>query len=193
MKKAGRVKSWNADKGYGFIDVHADVKDVFFHVSALQTRTVRPKPGDRVSFEITRGKDGRMRALEVAIVGAPKSAKGTGASWLPALIGLAALAGIIASALAGLLPKQVGIVSVIASIVAFVAYAVDKARASRNAWRIPEANLHLIAFCGGWPGALAAQHLLRHKNRKSEFQVFFWATVALNIGVVAFWKTHFSA
>lgn len=134
-----------------------------------------------------------MQALGVTIVGAPKSAKDAGAGWLPALVGLTALVGIIASALGGDLPRQAGIVSVIASIVAFAAYAVDKARARRNAWRIPEANLHLIALCGGWPGALAAQHLLRHKNRKSEFQVVFWGTVALNMGAVVLWKTLFSA
>lgn len=193
MKKAGRIKSWNADKGYGFIDIHEDVKDVFFHVTALQTRSVQPKPGDRVNFEIARGKDGRMQAREVTIVGAAKSVNGTDPRLLPILLGLAALLAFVASALGGYLPKQVGIVSVIASIVAFVAYAVDKARASRNAWRIPEANLHLIALCGGWPGALAAQHLLRHKNRKSEFQVVFWGTVGLNIGAVVVWKSVFSA
>ncbi|QQX85227.1 cold shock and DUF1294 domain-containing protein [Cupriavidus necator] len=189
MKKAGRIKSWNADKGYGFIDVHADVKDVFFHVTAVQTRSVQPKPGDRVSFVIARGKDGRMQALNVTIVGAQKSATSADASWLPALLGLAALAVIITSSLGGYLPRQVGIVSLLTSIVAFVAYAVDKARASRNAWRISEANLHFLALCGGWPGALAAQHLLRHKNRKQEFQVTFWGTVALNIGAMALWKT----
>lgn len=193
MNKAGRIKSWNADKGYGFIDVHKDCKDVFFHITALQTRSVQPKPGDRVSFEIARGKDGRMQALGVTIVGTPKAAKDASASWGPALLGLAALVAIITSALEGYLPRQVGIVSVIASIIAFAAYAVDKARASRSAWRIPEANLHLIALCGGWPGALAAQHLLRHKNRKLEFQVTFWGTVALNIGAVALWKTLLSA
>lgn len=193
MNKAGRIKSWNADKGYGFIDVHKDGKDVFFHITALQTRSVQPKPGDRVSFELARGKDGRMQALGVTIVGVPKTAKDASVSWGPALLGLAALVGIITSALGGYLPQQVGIVSVIASIIAFAAYAVDKARASRSAWRIPEANLHLIALCGGWPGALTAQHLLRHKNRKPEFQVTFWGTVALNIGAVSLWKTLFSA
>jgi len=50
-------------------------------------------------------------------------------------------------------------------------------------------NLHFLALCGGWPGALAAQHLLRHKNRKQAFQVVFWGTVALNIGALVLWMT----
>ncbi|QYY30704.1 cold shock and DUF1294 domain-containing protein [Cupriavidus pinatubonensis] len=192
MKKAGRVKSWHADKGYGFIDIHADMKDVFFHVSALQTRAVAPKPGDRVSFELAKGKDGRMQALNVAIAGAPKSRAPSSASWRPALVGLLALAIMVGGALAGYLPRPAAIASALASAVAFLAYATDKARASRSAWRIPEAHLHLLALCGGWPGALAAQHLLRHKNRKQEFQIVFWATVALHIGALALWRTTVS-
>ncbi|AGW92348.1 MULTISPECIES: DUF1294 domain-containing protein [Cupriavidus] len=187
MRKAGRIKSWHAPKGFGFIEVHADSKDVFFHVTALQARAVTPKPGDRVSFELARGKDGRMQALDVAIAGAPS--QNAEASLLPALLGLAALVVIVGCGLTGYLPRQAGIVSVLASILAFLAYAADKARAARNAWRIPEAKLHLLALCGGWPGALAAQHLLRHKNRKPAFQANFWGTVVLNIAAMALWKT----
>ena len=188
MRKAGRVKTWHADKGYGFIDVHADVKDIFFHVTSLQTRAVVPRPGDRVSFELAKGKDGRIQAKNVAIAGAPKSAA-SGANWFPAFAAFAALAIIMGGALAGYLPRPAGIASLLASSIAFLVYAMDKGRASRNAWRIPEAHLHLLALCGGWPGALAAQHLLRHKNRKPEFQFVFWTSVALNIGALMLWRT----
>ncbi|WP_455289157.1 cold-shock protein [Cupriavidus necator] len=61
MRRAGRVKTWHADKGFGFIDVHADTNDVFFHITAPQTRAVTPTPGDRVSFELGKGRDGRKR------------------------------------------------------------------------------------------------------------------------------------
>jgi len=153
LKKAGRIKSWHADKGYGFIDLHADLKDVFFHVTALQTRSVPPKPGDRVSFELVRGKDGRMQALNVTIAGAPKSAAGAGASGWPVLFGLAALATMVGGALGGYLPRQAGIVSVLASVMAFLAYVDDKARASRNARRTPEANLmSSLRLCTGTVG-----------------------------------------
>ncbi|WP_454739615.1 DUF1294 domain-containing protein [Cupriavidus necator] len=68
------------------------------------------------------------------------------------------------------------------------AYADDTTRASRNAWRTPETTLHLFALCGGWPGALAAQHLLRHKNRRRAFQVKFWGTVAVNVVAMVLWQ-----
>lgn len=187
MRKAGRVKSWNAEKGYGFIDVHADLKDIFFHITALQNRSAKPKPGDRVTFELCKGKDGRTQAVNVSIAGAPKHQSEV--SVMPVMVAVAALMAMVGAAWIGYLPRYVGAISFLLSLMTFVTYAIDKARANQNTWRIPEANLHLLALCGGWPGALAAQHLLRHKNKKPEFQVTFWGTVALNIGAIVLWKT----
>lgn len=191
MRKAGRVKTWHADKGFGFINVHADTKDVFFHITALQTRAVTPTPGDRVSFELGKGRDGRIQALNVAIVGAP-TARSDASLW-PVFAGLAALGLIAGGARMGYFPHQAGLVSLLASLITFFAYADDKTRASRNTWRTPEATLHLLALCGGWPGALAAQHLLRHKNRKRAFQATFWGTVAVNVGAMVLWRTGMAA
>lgn len=74
------------------------------------------------------------------------------------------------------------------SALTFLAYAIDKTRASRGLWRIPENQLHLLSLAGGWPGALAAQQLLRHKNAKTEFQSVFWASVAGHVsGVLWLW------
>jgi uncharacterized membrane protein YsdA (DUF1294 family) len=64
---------------------------------------------------------------------------------------------------------------------AFVVYAIDKKAARRRHWRIPENFLHLLALLGGWPGALAAQRVLRHKCSKQRFLVVFWLTAALNL------------
>jgi len=68
--------------------------------------------------------------------------------------------------------------------VAFFAYAFDKSAALRNQWRTQESTLHLFALVGGWPGALAAQRLLRHKSAKASFQATFWVTVVLNCGAL---------
>jgi uncharacterized membrane protein YsdA (DUF1294 family) len=68
----------------------------------------------------------------------------------------------------------------IASSLAFVAYGIDKAAAIGGAWRIPEAFLHLLGLVGGWPGALIAQRIFRHKSRKASFQLTFWIVAALN-------------
>ena len=68
----------------------------------------------------------------------------------------------------------------LASVLAFAAYLYDKRRALRNGWRTPEARLHLLELLGGWPGALIAQQLLRHKTRKLSFQLVFWLIVMLH-------------
>ncbi|MDP3638593.1 MAG: DUF1294 domain-containing protein, partial [Azonexus sp.] len=62
------------------------------------------------------------------------------------------------------------------------AYALDKSAAQGGRWRTQESTLHLLALIGGWPGALIAQNRLRHKSRKTSFQLVFWMTVLLNCG-----------
>ncbi|UVW27519.1 DUF1294 domain-containing protein [Massilia sp. H6] len=66
------------------------------------------------------------------------------------------------------------------SVLAFIVYAADKSAARKGLRRTPENTLHLLAVAGGWPGALVAQRVLRHKSSKRSFQNAFWVTVALN-------------
>jgi len=70
------------------------------------------------------------------------------------------------------------------SLWAFLAYGIDKRRARNGGRRISEKSLQLIALLGGWPGALTAQRMFRHKTRKASFQVVFWAVVTLHVGLV---------
>jgi len=71
----------------------------------------------------------------------------------------------------------------IMSLVAFVAYGIDKQSAQTGKRRIPERSLHLLALLGGWPGALAGQRVFRHKTRKVSFRVAFWLVVALHLAL----------
>lgn len=63
----------------------------------------------------------------------------------------------------------------VASVVTFAVFAWDKRAAARSARRVPERALHALELLGGWPGALAAMWLLRHKNRKPAY----WLVTAL--------------
>ncbi|MCM5678088.1 DUF1294 domain-containing protein [Schlegelella sp. S2-27] len=70
---------------------------------------------------------------------------------------------------------------IVASATALWLYAADKHAAMRGRWRVPEATLLWVGLACGWPGAIMAQRLLRHKTRKTSFQAAFAATVALNV------------
>lgn len=72
----------------------------------------------------------------------------------------------------------------LSSVLAFMAYALDKHAAQNNLCRIKEMHLHLLALIGGWPGAWVAQKTLRHKTKKASFQTAFWVTVVLNCAAV---------
>lgn len=75
-------------------------------------------------------------------------------------------------------------ISVLMSLFSIFLYWTDKQAAMRGGWRTPEKVLHSFALLGGWPGALLAQRLFRHKTRKAEFQLVFWLTVVMNVAGV---------
>ncbi|MGH3415011.1 MAG: cold-shock protein [Actinocrinis sp.] len=65
----GKVKWYNADKGYGFI-TRDDGGDVHVHSSALPADTTTLKPGQRVEFGIADGRRGES-ALNVQLLDKP--------------------------------------------------------------------------------------------------------------------------
>lgn len=71
-------------------------------------------------------------------------------------------------------------ISAPASAACFVAYGLDKRRAQAGDRRISERTLHRLALMGGWPGALAAQRVFRHKTQKVGFRLTLGAIIALH-------------
>jgi len=58
----GKVKWFNQEKGYGFIEVEGD-KDVFVHYSAIQQEGFKTlKEGDTVEFDVVEGQKGPQAA-----------------------------------------------------------------------------------------------------------------------------------
>ena len=43
----------------------------------------------------------------------------------------------------------------------------------------------MLELAGGWPGALLAQRLLRHKTAKASYRSAFWTMVVLHITIMA--------
>lgn len=62
--------------------------------------------------------------------------------------------------------------------VAFLLMLVDKLKARKNLWRIPERTLFLTALLGGSVGAIAGMYAFRHKTRHVSFTLGMPATLA---------------
>ena len=60
---------------------------------------------------------------------------------------------------------------IIVNLIALCMYAIDKSKAQKNKWRIPEKALFLIAIIGGSIGALAGMYIFRHKTKHWYFVV----------------------
>jgi len=72
-----------------------------------------------------------------------------------------------------------------ASVLCLVVYGIDKLAARGGHDRVPEAMLLSLGIVGGWPGAIVAQQVFRHKTVKRSFRVLFWLSVAANVAVFA--------
>lgn len=201
-RQTGKLRSWNEERGFGFIAPTGGGRELFVHVSALPRDGSRPTPGETLSFEVGQNDKGQPQALKVqreALAGAPlppaaprrmatdprrgprpasqAAAWGTASLFaLPAFLLLYLVLGLLWR-----LPAAGLLVYAAFSLMTFVAYGLDKAAAARVARRTPESSLHLLALLGGWPGALLAQQLLRHKSVKTAFRRTFWQTVCFNV------------
>ena len=64
----GTVKWFNATKGFGFIEPEGGNKDVFVHISAVERSGLTGlKDGQKVTFDIQSGRDGRESAENLAL------------------------------------------------------------------------------------------------------------------------------
>jgi uncharacterized membrane protein YsdA (DUF1294 family)/cold shock CspA family protein len=186
VRYQGKITDWKDENGFGFISPNGGGQRVFVHIKSFSNRQQRPVGNELVTYELTHDARGRAQANSVAFVGkrgAPASPSGRANA--PLILTAAFLVFVAGSAFAGKLPMAVLWVYLAASLVAFTAYALDKSAARNDRWRTKESTLHLFALAGGWPGALAAQRLLRHKSSKQSFQFAFWVTVILNCCILA--------
>ena len=67
--------------------------------------------------------------------------------------------------------KLILIYLLIVNALGFLLMLVDKRKAQKNLWRIPEATLFLIAAIGGSIGSLAGMYKFRHKTRHWYFVI----------------------
>jgi uncharacterized membrane protein YsdA (DUF1294 family)/cold shock CspA family protein len=168
---------FDPDRGFGFVRVEGQARDVFVHVrDILGNEALRV--GQMVSFEQVEGDRG-PRAQKVV-----PGRKQLAPELVGSLAGLAMALSVTAALVLGLGWPRLHSWILATNLGAFALYGWDKRRAQSGQFRLPEISLHLMAAVGGSIGALAGQRLFRHKTRKVWFQAIFWATVALQLGLV---------
>lgn len=189
MRSSGILKTWNDERGFGFIDTGEAGRDVFVHIKAFPQGETRPVVGDRLTYLVETGPNGKDRACFVEY--AQRRRRPATRPWeaparltLPRLLILPAFAAISIYVhgrwgVSLWVPIWYGVLSVVASVI----YSFDKAAAVAGEWRTTEMKLHVVSLLGGWPGALMAQQIFRHKTSKRSFVAVFWATVVLNMAV----------
>jgi uncharacterized membrane protein YsdA (DUF1294 family)/cold shock CspA family protein len=181
MRHQGRIAKWNDERGFGFISPSEGGDSVFVHISSFPRSDRRPSVNEVVSYTLAFDPNGRPRANEVRFVVGPRSASPTRQiPAVPITFAMSFLVAIAALAAVGRLEMSWLALYYGASIITYGAYARDKTAAQNAGWRTPESTLHLMSLIGGWPGALIAQVLLRHKTRKPSFLLGYWVTVIVN-------------
>lgn len=76
------------------------------------------------------------------------------------------------------------------NIIGIAVMGIDKAKAKRHAWRIPEKVLFLVSLLGGSIGTWAGMYIFRHKTKHWYFVVGMPAILILQIvaGVWLFFR-----
>lgn len=186
MRFKGILKSWNDDRGFGFINPIQGGQEIFVHIKAFGRLSSRPRVNELLWFEVELGPQGKKRAKNVEFVRrTPRGEVRDKPSTQSGSVTVVTIAGFVLLYVVVSILWQPPVVLVAiyvgVSALTFLTYAKDKHAAQHGTWRTPEGTLHLLTFAGGWPGALLARQFLRHKSKKSEFRVVFWITVILNV------------
>ena len=67
------------------------------------------------------------------------------------------------------------------NLISLAAYGIDKRKAIKGKWRVPESTLIIMAVIGGSIGALAGMKLFHHKTKKKKFSFGVPAILVIQI------------
>jgi uncharacterized membrane protein YsdA (DUF1294 family)/cold shock CspA family protein len=190
MRHKGKITSWKYNKGFGFIAPADGGHKVFIHISAFKNRSHRPDIGEVVTYTVSKDAQGRTQAVNATLAGDRLSHKSAEKpSRIPVTFAWLFLGIVGISVFVTGLPFVVLGAYLFVSTFTYLAYAIDKSAAQAGRWRISETSLQLLALAGGWPGALLAQKILRHKSQKGPFRIVLWIAVMLNCAGLAWLHT----
>jgi uncharacterized membrane protein YsdA (DUF1294 family) len=80
------------------------------------------------------------------------------------------------------------VIYTVMSVLSCMLMAYDKRASVRSPRsRVRESTLHWVELLGGWPGALMAQWVFRHKTHKRSYRIMLWMIVVLHLLGWAAW------
>ena len=182
MKIEGVIVKFDESRGFGFIRSKDFSRDVFVHVRNIpdgQTLDL----GQKVTFDTTKTRKGLL-AINVIPGKKPISPQ--------AVFGIF---GILGTGLMTFWGYYVGLHIVWSyflaiNLVTFFFYGYDKNFSKTTYFRVPESILHGLGMCGGAPGGLMGQMLLRHKTMKTSFQIVYWVIVIVQMIVLSLFSWY---
>ena len=82
--------------------------------------------------------------------------------------------------------KYVIIYLIIINLIGILAMYIDKKKAIKGSWRIPEKTLIMISVLGGGIGTLIGMYLFRHKTKKLKFTIGIPVIIICEIILICF-------
>jgi uncharacterized membrane protein YsdA (DUF1294 family)/cold shock CspA family protein len=187
MRYQGKITEWRDEQGFGFITQNGDAQRYFLHIKSFSRRGRRPSLNDVVTYTVGTDRKGRANAEKVEFADKKRNrASIKRETALPLYFALAFSVLLISLVILGLLGWKILGFYVIVNVMTWFLYMFDKEAARKTGQRRrPEKTLHLLSLVGGWPGALLAQRMFRHKSSKQSFQETYWATVLFHCCALA--------
>lgn len=184
-RQEGHLSGWNEGRGFGFLKPVGGGPDAFAHIRAFAKEERHIEEGHLYSYQTETDKAGRLRAADIRPIRPPPvkpSLLGIVISRTPRIMVIPAFL-FIAIAVSMTTQVSPGWLAVygLASFACFIGYALDKRAATHKQWRVSETILLMVGLVGGWPGAILAQEIFRHKTKKPAFRTLFWMSVAINM------------
>lgn len=194
LRYQGKITEWRDEQGFGFITQKGDGQRLFLHIKSFSGRKRRPVLNDSVTYTHAVDRAGRVQAAHVEFAGVGKKRVSVRRETaLPLYFSLAFAVLIVALSVLGFLHWKVAVFYAVLNVMTWFLYMFDKEAARKSGQRRPERILHLLALIGGWPGALLAQRMFRHKSSKRSFQQTYWTTVALHCAGLIWLLTPYGA
>ncbi len=82
--------------------------------------------------------------------------------------------------------KYVFIYVLVINVIGFIAMGIDKLKAKKDWWRIPEGTLMMLCLLGGGIGTICGMYKFRHKTKKLKFTVGMPTILILEITIVLY-------